>query len=151
MNKDEIRYHNKVGNKIASVYIQETFLDHSTDFYGYDKGNTITTSYYDYIGICVSNSRRLNNDWWNGDRQGNKLNNKSTGNIKCLTTIVKTLERHIDTFFKNYNYYCCMIEYTDEHRKNTYDKMINHYCKKNNLKPYCVTVDDQTQIYLILK
>ena len=149
MKKNEIRYHNKIGNKVTSVYIEETFLNHSIDFS--DKENTVTTSYYDYIGICVSNNKRLNNDWWNGDKQGNKLENKSTGNIKCLATIAKTLERHIDTFFKNYDYYCCMIEYTDEHRKNTYDKMINHYCKKNNLRPCCVTVDDQTQIYLILK
>lgn len=145
MKKQEKRYHKEVKNKIASLYIEEHYLPKSTKF-EYNN-NCIETIYYDFIGACVSNSRRTNNDWWTGDKRCNKLHNVSTGDISTFIAIVSMLEKHIHTFIKEYGYYCCMIDGTDDHRTETYMKMVYHYAKKHHLSVTVVATDDGALCY----
>lgn len=139
MKKKEKRYHKKVGNKAVSLYIQEVYLPKKTYTY---KTDVIETSYYEFIGACVSNSRRTNNDWWNGDKKCNKMYNRSTGNSGTFITIAAMMTAHISTFIKEYGWYCCMIDGTDDHRMETYIKMACHYAKKNNISLTTVATDD---------
>ena len=153
MTKKHKRIHVTVNNKVASIYINEVYLPNGDRFQKFTDGlDTINTSYYEYLGICVGNKRRENNDWWNNDKcQLEKKYNKSTGSITTFTAITHVLEAHIDNFINTYGYYCCMFEPTDTRRRKTYMKMINYYCKKRNLINYYVIVDKDTFLYWIGK
>ena len=140
MKKNEKRYHMHVGNKVASVYIQEIYLDKTYTYT--DATATINTRYYEYIGICVSNGRRTNNDWWNGDKDGDKFYNKSTGNVTTFKAIIDALAINILEFYRIYGYYCCVFEPTDMHRRKTYLKAFKHICKKCHLDYRYVIKDD---------
>lgn len=147
MKRNEKRYHEVVGNKVASVYIKECYLD-KTYHFTYET-NTISTCYYDYIGICVGKSRRSNNDWWNGDKNGDKLYNKSTGNIATFSAIMDTLTIHVLEFYNRYGYYCCSFEPTDVRRGITYMKALKHICKKCNLDyRYIIKDDVEIMVYI---
>lgn len=149
MKKYEKRYHKAIDNKVASVYIDEVFLPKERVF---DDGTeTMTICYYEYIGICVSNNKRFNNDWWNGDKKGNAIYNKSTGNIKSILAIADMLSIHIDNSIATYGNYCCMLEPTDTHRRKAYMRMIKNYCNKRNLDYYYVIIDTNTLLYWISK
>lgn len=139
MKKKEKRYHETVGKKVASVYIQECYLNKTYRFY--DGTEAIETSYYDYIAVCVSNSRRSNNDWWNGDKNGDKFYNKSTGNITTFAAIIDMLTIHILEFYCTYGYYCCVFEPTDDRRRKVYLTALKHICSKSNLDYYYVIKD----------
>lgn len=141
MKKKEKRYHRTVGNKVVSIYIKEVYLPKAKVF-TYKDGESICTSYYEYIGACVSNSKRINNDWWNGDKHGNKLHNRSTGTTTTFITIANTMIKHAEEFMKEYGWYCCMIDGTDDHRMNTYIKIAYHYAKKKDLTLITVATDD---------
>lgn len=147
MKKNEKRYHEIIGKKVASVYIHECYLDKVYSFT--DCTDTIETKYYEYIGICVSNGRRSNNDWWNGDKSGDKIYNKSTGNIATFTSIVETLTIHILEFYHTYGYYCCSFEPTDVHRRKTYLKAFKHVCKRCHLDyRYVIKDDNEIMVYI---
>ena len=147
MKRNEKRYHEVIGNKVASVYIQEFYLPKAQTF---DDGtNTITTSYYENIGVCVSNSRRTNNDWWNGDKSGNRLYNKSTGTASTFMEIVDTLTVHVLEFCIKYGYYCCVFTPTDSHRRKVYMSVLKHVCKKCNLTyRYVLCDDDEIMVWI---
>ncbi len=147
MKRNERRYHETVGKKVASVYIQENYFSKPVLFSDSDKEFTIY--HYEYIGICVGNSRRSNNDWWNGDKEGRKILNKSTGSIATFLAIVDTLTIHILESILQYGYYCCEFKPTDTHRKVTYMKAIKHVCKKCNLSYHYVIEDDNEIMYWI--
>lgn len=140
MKKKEKRYHRKVSGKVASVFIQEVYLPKAKTYR--DKYSSIYTGYYDYICACVSNSRRKNNDWWNNDKTCDNMYNRSTGNTMTFIAIADMLTKHIETFIKQYGYYCCMVDGTDERRITTYFKMVRHYAKKKKLKLTTVATDD---------
>ena len=147
MKRNEKRYHETIGNKVASVYIQEVYLDKTYVFTDYTE--TIETRYYEYIGICVGKSKRSNNDWWNGDKDGDKLYNKSTGNINTLISIIDTLTLHILEFYNQYKYYCFVFEPTDDHRRKTYMKAVKHICKKACLDyRYVIKDDNEIMVYI---
>ena len=141
MKKHEKRYHKTIGNKVASVYIKEVYLPKSITF-SY-AGSSISTSYYEYICACVSNSKRTNNDWWNDDKKAcDKMWNRSTGTATTFVSIADMAVKHADAFIKEYGYYCCMIDATDNKRLDTYFKMVYHYAKKKHLTITTVATDD---------
>ena len=147
MKKSEVRYHEIVSNKVASVYINKHYLNKDSVFT--DGTDAICTRYYEYIGICVSNSRRFNNDWWNGDKRGDAVYNKSTGDIYTLNAIMDTLTIHVLECCLKYGFYCCMFEPTDMRRRKTYMKAIKHICKKCNLQyKYVITGDNEFLYYI---
>lgn len=150
MKKNHKRYHMVSNNKVASVYIDEVYLPDGDRFQKfYDGVDTITTCYYEYIGVCVSNSRRTNNDWWRGDKTSDKMYNTSTGNGATFVAIADMLEQHIDEFILRYGYYCCMFEPTDDRRRRVYMRMVKHYCKERGLDWHYVIADDDTLLYWI--
>ena len=169
MKKDEKRYHKTVGNKTASVYISEvysngnkkmTFIgkslwsaysDKYTDVMALTNNTVVKTHYYEYIGICVSNSRRFNNDWWNGDKCGDVVHNKSTGNIRTLVAIADMLEQHIVKFVDIYDYYICIFDPTDEHRESTYRKMMHKMARRNDLTYRAIKDKDGSYIYVVAR
>lgn len=132
--KDHIRYHRNIeNNQVASVYIDEVYLKKMSSFS--DDACTIRTGYYEYIGIIIGKCRRLNNDWWNGDKVGNKVHNKSTGkDIRGLIAIFDELIAHVLTFINNYGCYCAMVSGTDERRVTVYHHFIKRLCKQCNLE-----------------
>lgn len=147
MGKNEKRYHETIGNKVCSIYIQEKYLD---KVYRYtDDTETIDTRYYEYIGICVGKSRRANNDWWNGDKSGNKIYNKSTGTMSTFMKIVDTLTIHVLEHVLTYGDYCFAFEPTDERRRKTYMKAVKYVCKKCGLDYRYVLLDDNEIMYQI--
>lgn len=150
MKKHEKRYHVSINNKVASIYIDEVYLPESDRFQRFTDGTeTIHTCYYEYIGICVGNSKRSNNDWWNGDKSGWKLYNKSTGTASTFKAIVDTLAIHVLEFYCTYGYYCCVFEPTDKRRRKTYMKAIKHICKKSNLDyRYVIKDDNEIMVYI---
>ena len=155
MKKNHVRYHATVSNKVASVYIDEVYAPQDKYMKLYDtKYRFVTnpyihTRYYEYIAICVSNNRRTNNDWYNGDRIGNRLHNKSTGNIHTLIAIANMLEEHIVKFINQYGYYCCMFEPTDERREKTYIMMMNKLVKKHCLIHEKIVTVDGSIVYIL--
>lgn len=171
MKKNHKRYHKTLGGKVASVYVNEVYSNgnnkmsfvgrhlwagHYADFQGkyvdsLSMGrNIIQTHYYEYIGVCVSNSRRFNNDWWNGDKRGDIVYNKSTGNIRTIVAIVDMLEQHVLKFVNIYGYYVCMFDPTDEHRENVYRRMMHKMAVKNDLKYRAIKNDeDGSYIYVV--
>ena len=140
MKKKEKRYHRVVGDKVASVFIKEVYLP-KTKTYA-DEYDVINVNYYEYIGACVSSNKRTNNDWWNGDKRGNKLHNRSTGNVRTFATVIDVLTKHVNAFINEYGYYCCMVDATDERRMLTYIKTVRHYAKKHKLTLTMVATDD---------
>ena len=165
MKKNEKRYHKTIGGKVASVYINEVYASNKpVTFVGNglrsayrDKytnetwltTSTIKTYYYEYIGACVSNSRRFNNDWWNGDKNGDVVYNKSTGNIRTLMAIVDILENHIISFIDTYGYYICEFEGTDKHRNDTYRRMVHKMTHKYGLTYRAIESDNDGYVYVI--
>ena len=147
MKKNEKRYHKVIGNKVASVYIQEFYLDKS---YRYtDDTEIIDTCYYENISICVGKNRRANNDWYNGDKSGNKIHNKSTGTITTFMGIIDMLTLHILEFYHTYGYYCCTFTPTDDKRRKAYFKAIKRLCKKCYLTyRYVICDDDELMIWI---
>lgn len=147
MKKHEKRYHEVVGNKVASVYIQEFYFPKFRTFT--DGTDTIETQYTENISICVGKSRRANNDWFNGDKTGDKIHNKSTGNIATFMSIVDTLTLHILEFHHIYGYYCCTFTPTDDKRRKTYLKAIKHLCRECYLTfKYVICDDNELMIWI---
>ena len=149
MKKNHKRYHNYLNNgQVASVYVSEVLLNKPFTFN--DGTQSITTSYYDYKGICVGHTKRQNNDWWNDDKTSKVLENKSTGkSIEGLIAITDTLTIHVLEFIKTYGYYCVMFEPTDKKRRITYTRFIKHLCKEVGLTYKYVIADDDTLVYWI--
>lgn len=168
MKKNEKRYHKTIGNKIASVYIDEVYVNGNKkiSFMGKtlwssysDKytdalslcNSVIETYYYEYIGVCVSNSRRFNNDWWNGDKHGDAVHNKSTGNIKTIVAIADMLEQHIINFIDTYGYYICIFDPTDKHREGAYKRMMHKMTHKHGLTYRAIKDEDGSYIYVVAR
>ena len=169
MKKNEKRYHKTVGGKVASVYINEVYAegnkkesfvgkalwsaytDKYTDAMALSNSAIVKTHYYDYIGICVSNSRRFNNDWWNGDKRGDAVHNKSTGNIRTLVAIADMLEQHIIKFINEYDYYVCAFEPTDERRESAYRRMMHKMARKNGLTYRSIKNTSGYYIYVVAR
>ena len=169
MKKDEKRYHKTIGDKTASVYISEVYAkgnkkesfigkslwsaysDKHTDAMALSNSNVVETHYYEYIGICVSSSRRFNNDWWNGDKHGDMVHNKSTGNIRTLVAIADMLEQHIIKFIDMYDYYICVFDPTDEHREGAYRRMMHKMARKHGLTYRAIKDEYGSYIYVVAR
>lgn len=138
-----IRYHEYMDNKVVSVYIEGTNNNHHLF---YDNVN-----YSEDIGVVISKSRRFNNDWYNGDKKGDKIHNRSTGSIKCLLSIVDTLTIHVLEYMQTYKcdyYFTCTP--TDKHRETTYLMIAKRVCKQCNIDYECVKlIDGELQFHLI--
>jgi hypothetical protein len=141
MKKNMVVKHIYTENKVASLYIEETYLKNEIS------NEYFCTSYYDYISVVVSKSRRTNNDWYNGKKT--KLDNKITGGTKTFLLIGNALKNHIDNFISHYDYYCCKIEPSDKRRAQIYEKMLIHYANRNNLNMYKLTEDELSFVYYI--
>lgn len=167
MKKKERRYHKTVGNRVASVYISEVYKSNKdmvftgkTLWSGYrDKytdaislsSNTVETHYYEYISICVGRSRRFNNDWYRGDKRGDVVLNKSTGNIRTIVAIADMLEQHIIEFIDTYGYYICIFDPTDEHRESAYRKMMHKMAYKHGLTYRAIKDEDGSYVYVVAR
>ena len=147
MYKNHVRIHKQCGNKVASVYIDEVYLNKPLKV---NTRSNITTTYYDCLGICVSKDKRLNNDWWAGDKRSFKLDNKCTGDIKTILAIQDAIYTRVEDFRKEYGFYCCLFEATDDKRKDTYDKMFKRYVKRHDeVDWYKTTYEDGAILYYI--
>jgi hypothetical protein len=142
MKKNQKKYTKELRNgMVASLYITERYW--SKAFTVTDKDDSITTMYYEEIGAIVGRTRRQCNDWYNGDKTGNKLYNKMTGaNAEGFLAIISMMNTHIDKFISAYGYYCCMIDGTDDKRMKTYIKAVFHYCNKKHISLKTVATDD---------
>ena len=126
----ELRFHKTLeNNQVASLYIDKLSVNYHT--------NEWSIRECSYIGCIISNNRRFNNDWWNGDKKGNVVTNKSTGkSIEGFAWIVDTLFDYVlsQVSRKSNDYSCALlINGTDDKRISCYDKAIKHICKKYKL------------------
>lgn len=144
MKKNEKRFHSYVDNYVASVYFTTTYLDKCIEF---NNGTEVWN--YDTVGVCVSRSKRLNNDWYNGDKVGLKLHNRSTGNIKTITAIVDIIETHLINKLTIDGIAAIEFEPTDEHRAKAYKKMMHRFVNKYNVE-CLVDVTDNCYFYVLI-
>lgn len=128
----EKRIHKQFGTQIASLYLEEEKLDKAVETEHW----IIRKAYH--IGFAVSNSRRVNNDWFKGKKRGCVLDLKSTGRsgVAPLVFAVSEVARLVES---NETVY---IEGSDYRRLDCYMKLFERELRRTSYEVECITYED---------
>ena len=141
-----IRIHNQTKSGVASIYIEQ-----QANEYKLSKDKVLSKQFR--ISIIVGKTKRNNNDWFNGDREGNKYHNKSTGSgLHGLSSILSTLDDFIVGEILKNGYCMLLVQPTDEKRAKLYDSAIKRRVKRYEALKLTHIKDwepDGTDLYLI--